>query len=125
MSLPSFAVRQVVLVNLLFVVLMLTGVMVARRIPVDGFPDISFNTAVVITAWTGASPDEMERLVTHKLEDEIDGIPGIKEMFSFSTHGLSEINIIESNGCRFGAGQIQHVQRSIEPSHAETVSSVK
>ncbi|HKJ25257.1 MAG TPA: efflux RND transporter permease subunit, partial [Myxococcota bacterium] len=81
MSLPSFSVRQVVLVNLLFAVMMLAGVTVARRIPVDVFPDISFNTAVVVTTWTGASPEEMERLVTTKLEDEIDGIVGIKEMF--------------------------------------------
>jgi HAE1 family hydrophobic/amphiphilic exporter-1 len=92
-SLPSFSIRQVVLVNLLFAVLMLTGVMVARRIPVDVFPDISFNTAVVVTTWTGASPEEMERLVTTKLEDEIDGIVGIKEMFSFSSQDLSEINV--------------------------------
>ena len=56
MSLPSFSVRQVVLVNLLFAVMMLAGVTVARRIPVDVFPDISFNTAVVVTTWTGASP---------------------------------------------------------------------
>jgi len=92
-SLPSFSVRQVVLVNLLFAVMMLAGVVVARRIPVDVFPDISFNTAVVVTTWTGASPEEMERLVTTKLEDEIDGIVGIKEMFSFSSQGLSEIDV--------------------------------
>ncbi len=93
MSLPAFSVRQVVLVNLLFVVLMLVGAMTAKRIPVDVFPDISFNTAVVTTVWTGASPDEVERLVTTKLEEEIDGISGMKEMFSFSSQGFSEINV--------------------------------
>jgi len=92
-SLPALSVRQVVLVNLLFATLMLLGVLVARRIPVDVFPDISFNTAVVTTVWTGASPEEVERLVTTKLEEEIEGIIGIKEMFSFSSQGLSEINV--------------------------------
>ena len=47
MSLPGFSVRQVVLVNLLFVLLMVAGVQTARRIPVDLFPDISFNTALI------------------------------------------------------------------------------
>ncbi|NNL65379.1 MAG: efflux RND transporter permease subunit, partial [Myxococcales bacterium] len=93
MSVPSVSVKQVVLVNLLFIVLMLVGALTARRIPVDVFPDISFNTAVVVTPWTGASPDEVERLVTTKLEDEIDGISGIKEIFSFSSQGVSEINV--------------------------------
>ena len=93
MSLPAFSVRQIVLVNLIFALLMIAGLQIMRRIPVDLFPDISFNTAYVVTVWTGASPEEVERLLTKKLEDEIDGISGIKELYSFSSHGLSEINI--------------------------------
>jgi multidrug efflux pump subunit AcrB len=72
---------------------MVAGVMILRRVPVDFFPDISFNTADVTTVWSGASPEEVERLLTKKLEDEIDGIYGVKEMYSFSSHGLSEIDV--------------------------------
>ena len=89
MSLPAFSVRQVVLVNLIFILLMVAGIQIARRIPVDMFPDISFNTATVRTPWAGASPEEVERLLTKKLEDEIDTITGIKEILSYSrTRGL-------------------------------------
>ena len=93
MSLPGFSVRQVVLVNLIFIIALIAGVQTSRRIPVDMFPDISFNTALVSTLWIGASPKEVERLVTKKLEDEINGISGIKEMVSVSGSGLSEIYI--------------------------------
>ncbi|MBW2235587.1 MAG: efflux RND transporter permease subunit [Deltaproteobacteria bacterium] len=93
MSLPSFSVRQIVLVNLLFVILMVAGWQVARRVPIDVFPDISFNVSVVTTVWAGASADEAERLVTTKLEDEIDDIVGIKELTSFSSAGLSNIEV--------------------------------
>jgi hypothetical protein len=93
MSLPGFSVRQVVLVNLLFILLMVAGVQIARRIPVDLFPDISFNTALVRTVWPGASPQEIERLVTKKIEDEIEGIAGVKEILSYSRHSLSEIDV--------------------------------
>jgi multidrug efflux pump subunit AcrB len=48
-SLPAFSVRQLVLVNLIFALLMLAGLQFMRRIPVDLFPDISFNNAKVIT----------------------------------------------------------------------------
>ena len=91
MSPARFSVQQVVLVNLMFVVLMLAGVIVARSIPVDVFPDISFNTAVLITVWPGASADETERMVTRKIEDEIRDVAGIKEWYSFSSQGLSQI----------------------------------
>ena len=93
MSLIRFSVRQVVLVNLSFLVLMLAGVLVSNRIPVDVFPDISFNSAILITPWPGASADEVERLVTRKIEDEVRDVAGIKEWYSFSSEGLSEINI--------------------------------
>lgn len=93
MSLPEFSVRQIVLVNLVFIILMVAGVQVARRIPVDVFPDISFNRSVVTTVWTGASADEVERLVTTKLEEEIHKIVGIKQLTSFSSAGVSNIQI--------------------------------
>jgi len=92
-SLPAFSVRQVVLVNLLFVILMFAGVTILQRIPIDLYPDISFNSAEITTVWSGASPDEVERLVSQKIEDEIQDVVGIKEMFSFSSAGLSEINV--------------------------------
>lgn len=93
MSLPAFSARQTVLVNLVFLLVMATGLQVASRIPVDLFPDISFNSASVVTVWRGASAGEIERLVTKKLEDEIHGIVGIKELISYSSQGLSELHI--------------------------------
>ncbi len=93
MSIARFSVRQVVLVNLLFVILMLAGLMAARSLPIDVFPDISFNAAIVQTVWPGASPDEMERLVTSKIEEEIRDTVGIKEWNSFSSQSSSVISI--------------------------------
>ncbi len=93
MSLPSFSVRQVVLVNLLFIVLIVAGLLAAGRTPLDLFPDVSFNQAMVLTAWPGASADDVEKLVTTRLEDEIRQVTGIKKSYSFSSQGFSEINI--------------------------------
>ncbi len=93
MSSARFSVNQVVLVNLTFIVLMLAGVLAVRKIPVDVFPDISFNAAVLSTIWPGASADEVERMVTRKIEDEIRDVAGIKEWYSFSSQGLSQISI--------------------------------
>jgi multidrug efflux pump subunit AcrB len=92
-SLASFSVRQNVLVNLVFALLMLAGVMISQRIPVDLYPDISFNTAQINTRWSGASPGEVERLLTRKLEDEIERVDGIKELYSYSSHGISAITV--------------------------------
>ncbi len=93
MSPAAFSLRQHILVNLLFFLAMIGGLVMGRALPVDFFPDISFNAAAVTTEWTGASADEIERLVTTKLEEEIKNVAGIKEMRSFSHADVSEINI--------------------------------
>jgi HAE1 family hydrophobic/amphiphilic exporter-1 len=93
LSVPAFAVRQVVLVNLVFVIVLFAGWQFAHKIPIDLYPDISFNSSIITTVWTGASPQEVERLVTTKLEDEIDGIDGVKDLISTSGSGYSEIAI--------------------------------
>ena len=93
MSIARFSVRQGVMVNLLFFVCVLAGLLAYVRTPVDFFPDISFNVAVVTTVWTGASADEVERLVTSEIEDEIDGIDGIKDLWSQSNSSLSTIAV--------------------------------
>ena len=82
-----------VLVNLLFVVLIVAGLLSAARTPLDLFPDVSFNQAMVLTVWSGASAEDVEKLVTTRLEDEIRKVTGIKKSSSFSSQGISEISI--------------------------------
>ncbi|MCP5069059.1 MAG: efflux RND transporter permease subunit [bacterium] len=93
MSLPEFSVRQVVLVNILFVMVIGAGLLAWIGIPVEVFPDISFNTAIVNTVWPGASADEIERLVTTKLEEEVKEVGGIKDLTSSSSAGVSSIGV--------------------------------
>jgi HAE1 family hydrophobic/amphiphilic exporter-1 len=92
-SLPDFSVRQIVFVNLCFAIVIAAGLLWSTRIPVDVYPDISFNTAIITTVWTGASADEVERLVTTRLEEEIREVDGIKELSSFSRDSASEIGV--------------------------------
>ena len=78
MSLPGFSVRQAVLVNLLFMVCMVAGFVSFSRLPVDFFPDISFNVSSIGTIWSGASAEEVERLITTKIEEEVRDLPDIR-----------------------------------------------
>ncbi len=98
MSLPRFSIHQAVLVNVLFVVFLLAGYTAFTRTPVDYFPDISFNATNITTIWTGASADEVERLITTKLEEEIQDVSGIKELRSWSTADSSRITISWDEG---------------------------
>jgi HAE1 family hydrophobic/amphiphilic exporter-1 len=72
---------------------MFGGFIAFSRTPVDFFPDISFNSSSIATVWNGASADEVERLITTKIEEEIRDIAGIKDLTSESGANLSLIGV--------------------------------
>jgi HAE1 family hydrophobic/amphiphilic exporter-1 len=92
-TLPEFSVRQTVLVNVLFFVCLLGGWVAFNRTPVEFFPDVNLNTVQIGVVWTGASADEVERLVTQKLEEELRNVSDVEEMRSVSQANYAEIII--------------------------------
>ena len=93
MTLPEFSLRQPVLVNVLFFVCLLGGMAAFSRTPIEYYPDVTLNQLWIGTYWTGASADEVERLVTQKLEEELGAVTDIDELRSTSQSGFSEILI--------------------------------
>ena len=93
MTLPEFSVRQTVLVNVLFVVCMVAGWNALQLTEVEYFHDVTLNQVVVTTLWQGASAEEVERLVTAKLEEELLTVGNIDEMRSASQSNVSMISL--------------------------------
>lgn len=92
-SLLRGILRQRILFNLLFVLLLVGGVLAYRTIPVDVYPDVPFNEATVTTIWPGATAKEVELLVTQKIEDELLTLQDVSKLRSRSTRTRSLINI--------------------------------
>lgn len=63
-------------------------------VPVDAIPDIGENQQIVFTDWPGRSPQDMEDQVTYPLTVSMLGVPGVKEVRSFSMFGFSSVNVI-------------------------------
>jgi HAE1 family hydrophobic/amphiphilic exporter-1 len=82
-----------VMVMLAFIVL---GVFAVQRLKVDQFPNIEFPTVVVSTDYPGASPEIVEIEVTQRIEETINTIGGISQVFSRSYEGVSVV-IVQFN----------------------------
>ena len=91
--LTRFSLRSAVPMNLLFVVLVVLGGVVFSRMPVDVYPDVSLDEATIHTFWFGASADDVERLVTDRIEDKILDIRGVERITSDSKPDLSRIRV--------------------------------
>ena len=79
-------------------VLIITGAYSLIAIPKENTPSIEIPNGIVTSTLPGASAEDMETLVTNKLEDQIAGISNIDTITSNSSDGLSQINVQFDSG---------------------------
>lgn len=91
MNLPTFSVKRPVTITCLFLMSLLVGVLSISKIGIDLFPNVSFPIVAITTLYQGASPEEIETLITKKIEDDLSTISGIKRIKSINKEGVSTI----------------------------------
>ena len=89
MTLSSIAIKRPVFTVMVTLALMVLGFMGYTRLGTDLFPDVSFPIVAINIPYPGASPSEVEQLVTKPIEDEVVSLNGIDRVRSFSREGLS------------------------------------
>lgn len=85
------ALHNRTLVLVLAALLMIAGSWVTTQVDVDVFPDLTAPTVTVMTEAHGMSAEEMERLVTFKLETALNGAPNVRRIRSTSSSELSSV----------------------------------
>ncbi len=89
----AFFARQRIFGNLLTFFVIVAGYYSMTSIQREVFPNVKFDVINIQTIFQGATPEEMERLVTNVIEQEIKEVDGIKTVRSTSAEGLSDIKI--------------------------------
>ena len=90
-SLARFSVRQPVLVNLIAIAMVSTGLLILSRMTREVYPSVAIGAASIVTIVPGASPEEIEQLVTARIEDELSDVEDIEVIKSTSSDGRSFI----------------------------------
>ncbi|TAK90605.1 MAG: efflux RND transporter permease subunit [Burkholderiaceae bacterium] len=93
MWLTRISIHNPVLATMMMVALLVLGLFSYQRMAVDQFPDVTFPVVVVSTAYPGASPENVESDVTRKVEEAVNSINGIKNLYSRSYEGKSVVII--------------------------------
>jgi CzcA family heavy metal efflux pump len=71
--------------------LVVAGVFVTSRMPVDVFPDLTAPTVTVIVEGHGISPKEMETQVTFPIEAAVNGAPDVRRVRSGTAVGIAVV----------------------------------
>ena len=92
-SIVRFSLKQKVFFNLIFILLTVVGFYAMFQLPAERYPNINFGEVNVSTFYPGASPTEVETLVTRKLEEQIETVENIEWITSTSYPERSHIRL--------------------------------
>lgn len=73
--------------NLLMLVLIVGGLIMAPRVQQEVFPEVTLDLVTVTVPYPGASPEEVEEGVVLAIEDAVRGLDGVKEVSSTAAEG--------------------------------------
>jgi HAE1 family hydrophobic/amphiphilic exporter-1 len=90
----NFFVERPIFASVCSFMILLVGLITIPQLPIENYPDIAPPSVQVSTVYTGANAETVETTVTSLLEQQINGVEGMKYMTSSSTaNGVSTITV--------------------------------
>jgi len=93
MTPAALSVKRAVTVSMLILILVVLGGISLYRIGMDMFPDIEYPLLVVAAQYEGASPEDVEQLVTKPLEQVVATIKNVKKLTATSKEGVASVMV--------------------------------
>ncbi len=87
-----FILRPVATI-LFMVAILLSGLVAWRMLPVAALPEVDYPTIQVVTYYPGASPEVVTSTITAPLERQFGQMPGLEQMSSSSSNGVSVVTL--------------------------------
>jgi HAE1 family hydrophobic/amphiphilic exporter-1 len=98
MKLSELGVSKPVSTTMVFLAILVLGLVSLFLLPVDLMPEIEPPAISVITAWSGASTEDVETKVTQVIENNLSIVNNLDEITSTTREGLSSVT------CKFDWG---------------------
>ena len=93
MSLPSFSVRNSVMVNMLMLVLLAAGFICAFTLQREMFPESRPDKLLISAIYPGVQPEDVEKAVTIKIEEAVRSLEGIEKVEAQVGEGISFVTL--------------------------------
>jgi HAE1 family hydrophobic/amphiphilic exporter-1 len=92
-GLTRLALNRPVFILMLMFLAVFMGFQAMRSMRVELQPEVNFGSVTIVTPYPGAGPDEVNLLISRKIEEAVSGITGIREVTSSSFEGSSLVNV--------------------------------
>ena len=93
MNISELSIRRPVLATVLTIIILLFGLIGYNTLGVREYPSVDNPIISVTCSYSGANADVIENQITEPLEQNINGIPGIRSLSSVSQQGQRRITV--------------------------------
>jgi HAE1 family hydrophobic/amphiphilic exporter-1 len=93
MILSDLSIKRPVFATVMVLALVTLGAFSYRWLPVEMYPNVEIPVISIVTKFPGASPESVEREVSKRLEEAVNGISGVKHVSSYSREGVSTVGV--------------------------------
>jgi len=98
MKIVDLAVDRKITVTMITLIVILGGLIAFTKLGLDMLPDVEFPMVSVVTVYSGASPEDIESIVTKPIEQAIASVSGVKGVVSTTVEGMSMIAVEFESG---------------------------
>lgn len=84
-------VQNTITIHLATLAVIVAGAYLYLTMPREIFPEFTREKVRVTAYYPGASPEDVEELITVKLEDAVDGVDGVEEVESLTQEGVARV----------------------------------
>ncbi len=85
------SIKRPIFITCIVALTLILGVFSLSKMSVDLFPDVTFPVVFVQTIYPGASPQDMEKLVSKPIEDELGSLSGLNQITSQNSESVSAV----------------------------------
>ena len=96
--LTGWFIRNPVAADLAMVLILFLGVQTILSIRIEGFPRIPPENVIITIAYPDATADQVDELVTQKVEQALEGLAGVRAITARSVNGLATIAVRRAAG---------------------------
>ncbi|MEC8556291.1 MAG: efflux RND transporter permease subunit [Planctomycetota bacterium] len=97
----EFSTREPILVLLGMIGILVFGWFSFRAVPIDAIPNVGENQVIVLTAWPGRSPKDVEDQITYPLSVSLQAVPGAESVRGKSLFGYSFVQVTFADNVDF------------------------
>lgn len=91
MELTKAAINRPVFIFMLMLAAIGIGLLSFRTMRVELNPEVNFGAVTISTTYPGAGPEEINNLISRKIEEAVSGVAGVREVTSTSVEGQSTV----------------------------------